>query len=127
MRTRFTYYIYYKRIGIIIGMAHFPMPHCSVAVLQRYRDGVCSLLYLWLFVVSCTASSHCGHLQTACGHLHTGCVSYAHCFNIRCLCSPIHTASACALLYTLLEYTLLVLSYTHTLLLYTVPVVRCDH
>ena len=28
-----------------------PMPHCPVTVLQRYRDGVCSLLFPLFFII----------------------------------------------------------------------------
>ena len=28
-----------------------PMPHCFVTVLQRYKDGVCSLLFCFFFIM----------------------------------------------------------------------------
>ena len=28
-----------------------PMPHCPVTVIQRYRDGVCSLLFPLIFIM----------------------------------------------------------------------------
>ena len=41
-----------KRGIAIILLIAFLMPHCPVTVVQRYRDGVCSLL-LHLFFIIC--------------------------------------------------------------------------
>ena len=34
-----------------IPISLFPVPHCPVTVLQRYRDGVCSLLFPLFFII----------------------------------------------------------------------------
>ena len=40
-----------RGIAIIILLIAFLMPHCPVTVVQRYRDGVCSLLFHSFFII----------------------------------------------------------------------------
>ena len=40
-----------KRGIAIILLIAFLMPHCPVTVVQRYRDGVCSLLFHLFFII----------------------------------------------------------------------------
>ena len=40
-----------RGIAIIILLIAFLMPHCPVTVVQRYRDGVCSLLFHLFFII----------------------------------------------------------------------------
>ena len=41
----------HEKKGIAILLIAFLMPHCPVAVVERYRDGVCSLLFHLLFII----------------------------------------------------------------------------
>ena len=41
----------HEKRGIAILLIAFLMPHCPVTVVQRYRDGVCSLLFHLFFIV----------------------------------------------------------------------------
>ena len=40
-----------RGIAIYILQIAFLMPHCPVTVVQRYRDGVCSLLFHLFFII----------------------------------------------------------------------------
>ena len=40
-----------RGIAIYILLISFLMPHCPVTVVQRYRDGVCSLLFHLFFII----------------------------------------------------------------------------
>ena len=40
-----------RGIAIYILLIAFLMPHCPVTVVQRYRDGVCSLLFHLFFII----------------------------------------------------------------------------
>ena len=40
-----------RAIAIYILLISFLMPHCPVTVVQRYRDGVCSLLFHLFFII----------------------------------------------------------------------------
>ena len=40
-----------EKRGIVILLIAFLMPHCPVTVVQRYRDGVCSLLFHLFFII----------------------------------------------------------------------------
>ena len=40
-----------KRHSYNILLIAFLMPHCPVTVVQRYRDGVCSLLFHLFFII----------------------------------------------------------------------------
>ena len=40
-----------RGIAIYILLIEFLMPHCPVTVVQRYRDGVCSLLFHLFFII----------------------------------------------------------------------------
>ena len=40
-----------RGIAIQILLIAFLMPHCPVTVVQRYRDGVCSLLFHLFFII----------------------------------------------------------------------------
>ena len=41
----------HEKRGIAILLIAFLMPHCPVTVVQRYRDGVCSLLFHSFFII----------------------------------------------------------------------------
>ena len=40
-----------RGIAIYILLIAFLLPHCPVTVVQRYRDGVCSLLFHLFFII----------------------------------------------------------------------------
>ena len=40
-----------RGIAICILLIAFLMPHCPVTVVQRYRDGICSLLFHLFFII----------------------------------------------------------------------------
>ena len=42
----------HEKRGIAILLIAFLMPHCPVTVVQRYRDGVCSLLFHLFFIIA---------------------------------------------------------------------------
>ena len=41
----------HEKRGIATPDIAFLMPHCPVTVVQRYRDGVCSLLFHLFFII----------------------------------------------------------------------------
>ena len=87
-----------RGIAIYILLIAFLMPHCPVTVVQRYRDGVCSLLFHLFFIIChpyiplemifytlysnrCPSSSvytqTCAHTR-ACTHTHTHTHAHTH-------------------------------------------------